>query len=348
MDKVILLLLLIGIGTGNMNLLSTEEILIVNCVREIALRYYKSNSLAVVMYPSTDVQYSVPMKKSLGTAKTVSNVNYLIGSLIKQLSIEMEWDVEVVSPFRRNQKLETKYKTHVQNIGQYILILSTEDVKEIDEVWNQLATQIGHFITNIFLQPRHSFVIIILRGFGKVVFLKLLEVFSRIVLEHGILNFIILANRSAPNGRRKLVLYTSVPEYTCGNSRFVKINEWIQEGNGTFLRETNLFPEKLSKNVSACELYIHETGDNNEDFILREIRRTIFVDIFRKLGIKIVSNRSNFRRLYHITYPFNMFFNDYNIQQTQLHFYPYISGNLKLLCSLPKTETKDWQHYGCV
>ncbi|PSN32389.1 Ionotropic receptor 698 [Blattella germanica] len=337
MKLVIILLLPMVIISKHLDLLSNNEAHIVYCAREIALRYYKRNSLGIIIYPS-QTKTEVSMKRSLANSEIDYNANHVTGSIINYLNMEMKWDIKILSLSISHFDIQEWPIINFQNIGQYILIFSTDGMKNPSHGLHQ---QHLHFINRISIKPRNTFQIIIVLGSNLSD--TTLEYTSTFAFYSKTLNTIILHSQNKHRNNEHLILYTWVPDMSqCWQyGGKLEVNKWIKIGEGKFESDKDLFPTKITRNMPGCKVRIEDTGDGKSDLTISSLTNVIYYDIIKRFGYKLAhhSKRHSDHSVMFVAMPLvDIYFSRLHI--TSDSFYPYLQANLRLYvpCNRPKPK----------
>ncbi|PSN41557.1 Ionotropic receptor 701 [Blattella germanica] len=286
--KLIALALLPTLLTlAQIEFLSEEGRHLVYCAREVVRQHFQSSTIVVV--PPVLGQNEPISKRDLGSA-TFPEISTLVGTVIKELSKECEWDLIVARPARK--------------ITWYVFV---------EDIWTQLATS-KQFVVIV---PREDFDDSTLRELCEFIFWKpyvlVLLIFQGNVRHYKVeydvssagycaLNAIVVPNVPMKHEERALGLYTWIrDENDCGMYKeTLEVDKWIMEGEGRFQKNVEeFFPEKLATQLRNCYVGTGRApmGESdpreaenkyNKAFILMY---HAFLDIFSALGMKVESKK---------------------------------------------------------
>jgi hypothetical protein len=226
------------------------------------------------------------------------NINALVDLLFSELNL---WTFIVYG-----NKRESNHRNYDVCGGYIVLTVSVSTLR------NQLQRVSKSSCWN----PRARFVVAFLNSFYDPPLMAqwLLEE----LWKHKILNVVVLVPNEEGERIPVLNVYTWYPYQSTGQCTEVKdvtlIDTWVMKGNGYFMRNTYLFPQKISKNLHGCPLRIstQPTIFAVEGFDVESLARSNETKVMYKDGweiklLRIITKKMNM--IEHYLYPLRDFLN---------------------------------------
>jgi hypothetical protein len=143
--------------------------------------------------------------------------------------------------------------------GSYIILTPT-DADNPERAATVLRNQLIHLANSSSWNPRARFVVALLNSYNNSS-LKAQRLFEEL-WEHKITNAVVLVP-SNEEGDRMVPAWRAYTWYPYQSAtRCIKVEDvtlldiWVKRGNGNFLRNTNLFPQKIGSNLHGCPIRI--------------------------------------------------------------------------------------------
>ena len=136
--------------------------------------------------------------------------------------------------------------------------------QEDEDIIDILRTQLNHLKEGELLQwnPRGRFVVVVTDQGSSSIMSEALKIYEIMWMEYKAVNSVVLMPYSSRD-YTMLDLYSGFP-YQNGNCEEVKeitlLYQWVLENNGTFFKNTNLYPSKIPNNFQKCVIKAASIG----------------------------------------------------------------------------------------
>ncbi|PSN51527.1 Ionotropic receptor 693 [Blattella germanica] len=221
-------------------LLPREEIGIANCMEDIVDYYIPRLNSFVILMPNTDnISHII---KTLSTSIN-SNIIDMAETFIKSLNDTSKFIFSVQS---RSEYINFLLKNNSHFLREPVVVtffVSTESTALFFRILQLNVEFIVILIfTSLYSEHKNEMVSMMLKSLSE------MKVYSV---------FVVIPNlRNTKSGRKdikSLSLYSYFSTENCGRfHKAVKLNEWIFEGRGRFLKQKEELPRRMSSNFKNC------------------------------------------------------------------------------------------------
>ncbi|PSN46588.1 Ionotropic receptor 217 [Blattella germanica] len=277
-------------------LLTDEQRHLVHCLMNVALNYFTPNqpiAFSITKKEDSDVMEN-PYFDILSNSIDGDIANYIL----KSLHAALQWQIRM--SYLVDDPLELPFDGK-EKIESYILLAPSGD---LEDMALGLGEQLNALKASTTWNPRAKYVIIVTSHLQSELEDAALTILKDLWLFYKILNVVSIFPRTELIST--VAMTTSFDFYTwfpyqsnvkCANTEDVIVIEtWILKGEGYFLKNSTLFPNKITKNLQGClfrvssfelvalvniDIFIDENGIAHKEYsgfevkVVKEVAETL-------------------------------------------------------------------------
>lgn len=245
---------------------TSHNLHLVRCLRTISERYFAPTQTLVVSWPHNHILHTRLNISGMSLVTALDGRN----RSRKKLRVNKARDVDVMADLLLPQlsrwtlvlygnTCERNERNDNYMSGSYIILTST-DTDDSAQATTLLRHQLRHLANSSAWNPRAHFVVALLQSSNNPS-LKAQGLLEDL-WKHKVTHAVVLVSSNEQGGTMVpgWRAYTWFPYQTAERCFRVQdvtlLDTWVKRGNGYFLRNTHLFPQKIGSNLHGCPLRI--------------------------------------------------------------------------------------------